>query len=122
MSHGAASHRLRKKILFMFVKETGRDFCFQCGSQIEHINLLSIEHKAPWMSAEDPKDTFFDLDNIAFSHLSCNIAAGSKPNQKYFSKEERLIAKRKKDSEYRKTFTPEQRRERRRNQYLRTGN
>ncbi len=39
---------------------------------------FSIEHKIPWQSAEDPKESFFDLDNIAFSHLKCNIKAASK--------------------------------------------
>jgi hypothetical protein len=33
---------------------------------------LSIDHKNPWQAAADPKASFFDLDNIAFSHLRCN--------------------------------------------------
>ncbi len=71
-SFGAANNRLRKKILWQFVKETGRDFCFRCNKQISRIEDLSIEHKEPWQSAADPKASFFDLDNIAFSHLRCN--------------------------------------------------
>jgi hypothetical protein len=36
---------------------------------------LSIEHKIPWLDSEDPKDLFFNLNNIAFSHLTCNVKA-----------------------------------------------
>jgi hypothetical protein len=39
---------------------------------------LSIEHKEAWQGAADPKLAFFNPDNIAFSHLSCNISAGSR--------------------------------------------
>lgn len=71
MSFGKATQRLRKMILFMLVRETGKDFCFKCGEEISDIDHLSIEHKLPWQG----RDTalFWDLSNIAFSHLKCNI-------------------------------------------------
>jgi len=75
MNHSTAAHRLRKAILFRLLQETGKDLCFQCGEKIECIDHLSIEHKIPWLDSEDPIDKFFDLDNIAFSHLDCNIGA-----------------------------------------------
>lgn len=34
---------------------------------------LSIEHKAPWLHRDSA--LFWDLDNIAFSHLACNVNA-----------------------------------------------
>lgn len=83
-AHGA----LRKMVLFKLVKMLDFDICFQCGEQILDVKDLSIEHKEPWLHTEDPLETFFDLDNIAFSHRSCNSAAGRRPNKKYESKQE----------------------------------
>jgi len=76
MPIGTATHRLRKSILFALVKFSkidDLDICFQCGERIEDIGNFSIEHKVPWLDSEDPKELFYDLENIAFSHLSCNI-------------------------------------------------
>lgn len=74
MSYGSASHRLRKIILFKLLQDAGLDVCFQCGKRILKIEELSIEHKIPWLDSEDPVALFFDLGNIAFSHLKCNTA------------------------------------------------
>lgn len=80
---------------------------------------LSIEHKTPWLDSEDPKALFFDLNNIAFSHLSCNVSAAKHPNKKYASEEEAKVAKSLQNKEsYNKHFTPE----RRRAKYVRCGN
>lgn len=76
MSHGTASNQLRKMILFSLIQELNKDVCFRCGNKIERIEDLSIEHKEAWQSAENPKKSFFDLGNITFSHLNCNISAG----------------------------------------------
>ena len=75
-----ASQRLRKLILWQLIVETGKDYCFQCGERIEDVDDLSIEHKEPWQSAADPKASFFDLENIAFSHLRCNVDAAVSAN------------------------------------------
>lgn len=69
---GTAANKLRKMILFHYVQCVGHDYCFRCNSRIETVDDLSIEHKTPWQSAPDPKAAFFDLENIAFSHLRCN--------------------------------------------------
>jgi hypothetical protein len=71
MSFGTACHRLRKEILFWLVKETGRDRCYRCGKEIESVAELSIEHKESWLGVD--KSLFWDLNNISFSHLNCNI-------------------------------------------------
>lgn len=76
MSHGTASNRLKKQILFSLVQETKKDICFQCGEKIKSVKEFSIEHKVPWLDKDT--DLFWDLDNIAFSHLSCNVGAGRK--------------------------------------------
>ncbi len=70
MPFGTASHRLRKLLMFKFAKELGYDKCFQCGYSIETAEELSIEHKKPWFN-NDP-ELFWDLQNIAFSHMRCN--------------------------------------------------
>jgi len=71
MPFGTASSRLRKKVLFSLVQRFGLDDCFKCGGKIATIDEFSIEHKRPWLNV-DP-DLFWDLDNIAFSHLRCNV-------------------------------------------------
>jgi hypothetical protein len=70
MPHGTATNRLRKNILFHLLKKHGENTCHACGELIQSVEALSIEHKKPWegISAE----LFWDLDNIAFSHLHCN--------------------------------------------------
>jgi hypothetical protein len=75
MNPGTASNRLKKKILFSFAKRLDLNWCYQCGAEITDIQKFTIEHKKPWLDSKDPKDLFFNLDNIAFSHASCNYAA-----------------------------------------------
>ena len=75
MPFGTASHRLRKAVLFGILQETERNVCFRCDQAIATIDDLSMEHKQAWQSAPDPQAAFFDVKNIAFSHLSCNIGA-----------------------------------------------
>lgn len=80
-SFGKAVHKLRKSILFDLVKKLGLDNCYRCTLKIENIDNLSIEHKIAWQSAEDPINTFYGLDNIAFSHLKCNYGARKSPSR-----------------------------------------
>lgn len=76
MSYGAANNRLRKSLLFKLASNLNLLVCFQCNKKIETIDSFSIEHKIPWQFSSNPKETFFDLSNIAFSHIGCNVAAG----------------------------------------------
>lgn len=73
MPLGTACGRLRKLILFDLLCQLKKNVCFQCEEPIVAAADLSIEHKEPWLG----KDTklFWDLDNIAFSHLHCNCSA-----------------------------------------------
>lgn len=75
MPFGTACGRLRKSILFSLLKKHNENVCFQCGNKIEKEEDLSIEHKIPYLDSENPTKLFFDLDNIAFSHLKCNIGS-----------------------------------------------
>jgi len=85
MNPGTASNRLKKEVMFSLVKQTGRDFCFQCGEKIETIKEFSIEHKKPWLDSKNPEELYFNLDNIAFSHLKCNVSAGRQPEKGKFA-------------------------------------
>lgn len=73
MPLGTASARLRKMVMLWLLQKLGEDLCYRCGARIEAVEELSIEHKDPWFNV-DP-DLFWDLDNIAFSHLSCNVGS-----------------------------------------------
>jgi hypothetical protein len=75
LNHGTASHRLKKMLILQMLRDLGRDRCFQCGELIENEGVLSVEHKVPWQSAPNPYEAFFDLGNVAFSHLVCNVKA-----------------------------------------------
>lgn len=75
MPIGTASNRLRKSILFSLLKKYNENYCFQCASEIETEEELSIEHKIPYLDSSNPVELFFDLDNISFSHLNCNVGA-----------------------------------------------
>ena len=71
MPHGTANHRLRKRILFDLLQRHGENVCFKCTSKITSAKDLSIEHKQPWEGVS--VELFWSLDNIAFSHLRCNL-------------------------------------------------
>ncbi len=71
MPHGTAAAKLRKMILWRFIQQCGEDTCFRCKEKIESIDDLSIEHKEPWEGVS--VELFWDLDNIAFSHMKCNV-------------------------------------------------
>ena len=85
---------------------------------------FSIEHLKPWLDSNDPVGLYFDLDNISFSHLSCNISDARKLEPKCgtlhkYDKhgcrcEECKAIKRKVQSE---KYTPEKRKQ----TYARTG-
>lgn len=115
MNPSTAAHRLRVDLLFEFAVRAGH-VCFRCQQPLVR-DSFSIEHKEPWQSAIDPKAAFFDLGNIAYSHLLCNIGAAEKPS-KYPSMEAKLEAIRpRKAAHMRLKYTTERRREK----FQRTG-
>ena len=79
--YGTAQHQLRKKIMFEMMQKLERDICYRCNKKIDNIDELSVEHKEAWQQAENPIDAFYNLDNIAFSHLKCNMNAAKKPEK-----------------------------------------
>lgn len=79
MHPSTASNRLVKDLLFHFITEQGK-VCHHCGEPMTRDDF-TIEHIKPWLDSEDPLKLFFDLTNIAFSHLKCNIKAGRNHNK-----------------------------------------
>lgn len=70
MNHTTARSRLVKNIMFDMVRRLDEDNCFRCGVKIGSPDELSIEHRIPWL--HNSPALFWDLNNIAFSHLACN--------------------------------------------------
>lgn len=76
MHASTAQGRLVKDILFSFLVKEGHK-CFRCGGELTR-DTFSIEHKVAWFDSEAPSESFFDLKNIAFSHMSCNYSNTSR--------------------------------------------
>jgi len=84
-SFSKAAHKLRKNLLFQLAKQLNLLTCHQCGQPIETVDEMSIEHIEAWMSAPNPRESFYDLNNVAFSHLRCNSGAANR-NAQYCEK------------------------------------
>lgn len=91
MSFGKANQILRKNILFHLLIVAKENICYQCKKEITHISHLSIEHKKNWLDSKNPVELFFDLNNIAFSHLKCNASAGGKISSKKFPRDMKYV-------------------------------
>jgi hypothetical protein len=70
---GTATSRLKKMVLFDLLCRHNENICFHCKGRIEAVDSLSLEHKKPWLGVDVA--LFWDMGNIAFSHLKCNIKA-----------------------------------------------
>lgn len=70
-------------LLFSLAGRLGLLTCFRCGRPVEDVGDLSIDHKVSWQGNEDPSATFFDMENIAFSHSKCNSGASGETRRKY---------------------------------------
>lgn len=83
MSHGAAANRLRKMVLFRQLVKYNDNVCVRCKERIENLDELSIEHILPWEGRS--AELFWYLNNVAFSHMRCNVAHvshGGSPKRK----------------------------------------
>ena len=74
-------------LFYSFVKKLSLDHCYRCDEKIENYKELSIDHKKPWENISN--DLFWDISNIAYSHLSCNSAKSASstnnPHPSYIS-------------------------------------
>jgi hypothetical protein len=78
MPFGTAAGKLRKEYMFYLAKKCGENICYRCGKEIKISKDLSLDHLIDWIDSEDPKRLFFDVENVKFSHLSCNKKALNK--------------------------------------------
>ncbi len=76
MNFSTASNRLIKDLLFDFVTRAG-ERCFRCKEELTRDNF-SVDHKSPWRNSDNPVELFFDLNNISYSHRSCNSSVSKR--------------------------------------------
>ena len=74
MNYGTATNRLKKMLLFNLADRLDLLSCFRCGNKIENETVLSVDHKKEWNGTPE---LFWDIKNIAFSHINCNINHGN---------------------------------------------
>jgi hypothetical protein len=78
MNPSTARHRLRMDLLFKMATQLGHT-CYRCGEPLTR-DTFSLDHKVSWVNHKEPLQMFFDTDNVAFSHQSCNYSDGGKNN------------------------------------------
>lgn len=79
MNPSTARSRLMQDILWMLIEKNGMTHCHRCGKNMCR-KTFSVEHIEPWLDSETPLELYFDLNNISFSHQSCNSAAARRPH------------------------------------------
>lgn len=80
MPFGTANYQLKRNLIFNYLNQLHKNECFVCKKQMTLENY-SIEHKIPWLDSKNPKELFFDLDNISFSHKKCNFKSARKTHE-----------------------------------------
>ena len=71
---GKAQHKLRQKMLFLYVSQVYGTKCYRCGEDFDESNF-SLDHRKPWRNSDKAVSLFWDVANIEWSHLSCNAKA-----------------------------------------------
>jgi len=74
MPFGTACGRLRRIMMFELLRRHNENVCYRCGGLIEGADDLTLEHKQSWQT--NGAALFWDVNNIAFSHVRCNIRDG----------------------------------------------
>lgn len=74
MPFGTACGRLRRMMVFELLRRHGENVCYRCGGLIDGADDLTLEHKQSWQT--NGAAFFWDVNNIAFSHVRCNIRDG----------------------------------------------
>jgi hypothetical protein len=68
MPFSTAERRLRKAVIHELAAQLGKNKCSRCGTEIKSPEDLAIIHLRDW---QDDPARFWDLTNIAFSHVGC---------------------------------------------------
>lgn len=116
MNPSTATGRLVKDILWSLIVKTNQHYCCKCNGEMNR-STFSIEHLTPWLDSNNPVELFFDLENISFSHLDCNISDARKVNKVQDRELAADIAREKHKLRQRATYCPNKRR----NRYLEKG-
>ena len=72
MPWNTANTRLRKKLIWYLIIKLGFNQCYKCQDNIEDSEELFIDHINDWQLAENPIESFFNMENISFRHLHCS--------------------------------------------------
>ena len=72
---GSTVNKLQRKVIYALALKLGLLDCYRCGSFVEEEDF-SLDHKENWQGAIDEGSVFINPDNIAFSHMLCNVIAG----------------------------------------------
>lgn len=75
MPVGTAERKLRKAIIHELARQCGRNVCRWCSREISDPEDLAVIHVEDW---EEFPDRYFDLGNVALSHVSCAAARGGR--------------------------------------------
>jgi hypothetical protein len=78
---GSAAIKLRKLILFDLIVKFDLNKCYRCGKSINAVGDFTLDHKIDWLDSVNPKELFFDVSNVTFSHALCNRLARRTPNK-----------------------------------------
>lgn len=62
MNPSTASGKLLKDLLFDLIIKANHK-CYRCGEELQRENF-SIEHIITWLDSENPKELYFDLNNM----------------------------------------------------------
>jgi hypothetical protein len=73
MPYGTAEKHLRKSMLHALAQQCGKDICRWCQTKIESHSDLAVVHLHDWA---DDAALYWDLNNVAFSHVSCAAERG----------------------------------------------
>jgi len=73
MPYGTAEKRLRKAMIYELARQCGKHICRWCETEIPSPDDLAVVHLQDWSG---DADLFWDLNNVAFSHVSCAAARG----------------------------------------------
>lgn len=80
MTFHAASFTLRRKIIFSFLQEVDRCFCYYCKELFTSENFV-ITHKVHGWSEDYSKEAYYDISNVIYAHKACNSKHISKPSK-----------------------------------------
>jgi hypothetical protein len=101
MSFSKASYILYRDLLYSLVVKAQLNSCVHCKKSLSR-ETFSIEHLVPWQDSLNPIELFFSLENIGFSHLSCNISKARKYSKRDLTEEQKLEIKRRVQRKWRK--------------------